>query len=241
MWVLNSVSNIGKRKSNQDFIIHQTFKKHKRHIDVLIVCDGIGEFKSSHLCSELISKMALGKISSAIKNRKSRKVLEKSDVGHFQNLLQNLKITGIDENAGTTFTATIIDRKNNKKGVSILFFWAGDSRIYMKEGKNKIEQLSYDHINEKDPDKPITSSYNEKGEILGVLECGFRSISNLSYIALSTDGIHDKCKPSELETFFDYCNSLGKITNEQLEDDLTYFLDKNITDNFSLLILRNKS
>lgn len=240
MWLLNSVSNIGKRKSNQDFILHQTIKKHRRNIDVLIVCDGIGQFAKSHLCSELVSKKAMERISASISNRKSRKVLDQSDLTKMKSQLQNLGITEIKEEAGTTFTATIIDRKSSKDGFSILFFWAGDSRIYIKDERNKIEQVSSDHVNENDPYKPITSSYNEKGEILGKMDCGFKSVKDLSLVALSTDGIHDKCNPNELETFFDYCNSLGKIENEQLEDDLTYFLDKNISDNFSLILLRNR-
>ena len=235
MWNIRGVSNIGKRKSNQDYILYNSIKRHKRIIDILILCDGIGEFAKSDKCSELVCKKSMSTICSYIKNRKSRKSLHYKDLSKLIPLLTNLNIQEIDEDAGTTFTAAIIDRKKSSKVFTIIYMWAGDSRIYIKKNNTNLELLTSDHTDYESADKPLICSFNEKGKVIGKIDFGVTYVKDFKYLALTTDGIHDKCKNNELEAFLDYNYSVNKLTNKKLEDNLSYFLEKNISDNYSLI------
>ena len=242
MWKINSVTNIGKRKKNQDFIISKQIQKDYRIIDIHVLCDGIGQFSQSGLCAKYAAEGIVNLIQIYFGKRKSKGKLDKTDLIELEKIIkQRLSIKNINEVAGTTMVATIIDRNIENGKINFIYLWSGDSRLYFKETNCKLVQLTNDHVEKGEINKPITSSINERGQIIGNLEGGFVSTENFQYVALTSDGIHDRCSRNELQDFLDYISNFIKPRNKRVEEDLLHFLYHNKSDNLSLILQQLKS
>lgn len=233
-WIKTLCSEVGKKKENQDFVAARSFRSHRRKIDVLIVCDGVGGHLGGSQCSKAIGEAVLGVVEKYLSRRKSGRSLDKEDANLLGQRLASLPITNAPKDSATTLALALFDRKNGKSGHSIVTAWVGDSHVYLFEIADAGKQLTSDHHDE---EGRLTRYITGDGRVHGGLEIRHFTANSPYGICLTTDGVHEKCQLSELYNFLLFCIDHRVTSDGRFSEAMTLFLGDNIDDNYSAVLL----
>lgn len=231
-WIKVFFSNIGKRETNQDFIIATSIKSKRRKIELIIVCDGVGGRPNGKECSEVIGSEILKQIKSFLRNRKSKLSLNNIDAGKLVKKLSNLPTLGAPSSSRTTFSLLLIDKKETSKGFSCLTIWAGDSRIYSIDSIGSALQISNDQYDE---NNHLAVVFGGDGKLHGKLGHSFFITKNPLLFCLTSDGMNSQLKG--LFKFFVACVYYNITTNKEFEYQSTKYLGNLVSDNYSAALV----
>lgn len=224
----------GKRRSNQDSIILEQVFTGKGRVLLSAVSDGIGGLSEGETASGFIAEKILqyfyGQILPLTGRGRGKKALERSLMRCLFETNQILKRYGENKGIflGSTVSVLLIFRK---KFVAVHL---GDSRIYRIYGKNKIKQITRDHLAGKNMlTKCIGSFPFQRPQIIG------GRLRSREGILLCSDGFY-RCLNEEMITELLHPKEIS--CEEQIEKRLKelagYALKMGEQDNMSALYIR---
>lgn len=235
-WVELATTSGGTRKSNDDFVDYLKWYGRRRRVTLLVACDGIGSRPEAGKCAQSVGRAALETVVQFLKRRNSSRALGARDATTLAKRLRKLKVRGVTEESGTTFVLSVFDHKRHKGGYSLITLWAGDSRAYLLDSRDNFRQLTSDHQTD---ERRITRFYDGTGCVRGgepdVAFCEVNAAPRA--VCLTTDGIHERCRPNEFRKFLLYCVARRPRTEAQLAFYLSGFLARNIGDNYSMSLM----
>ncbi len=229
-WCFLNASCKGNRKSNDDYIDKLIISSKKLSYRAIVVCDGIGSIPNSGIASKYVSERLIEVISKYFKKRKSFGDLRKSDGDLIIRIIKSIGyISNIENKMYKTTMALSIFTK--RRSINI---WSGDSRIYYLDEYSKIQVITKDHH---DLEGKLLGYFDGAGYSHGCLDLKFKSLpKKFNCIFLTTDGVHENCTESELENFIIYCISKNIKKNSNFENELNYFINNNVSDNYSIAL-----
>ena len=97
-----------------------------------------------------------------------------------------------------------------------------------------MHQLTEDHH---DDELRLTTFYNGNGKACGNLGIKLDEIDSLCAVAVTSDGVHESCRPNELKLFLLHCIERKIRINDEFTQLMKDFLMDNISDNYSCAML----
>lgn len=235
-----STSNRGRKATNEDFV--KTFNydgfTHKR-FTVLIACDGVGGEPGGQTCARAVGKAVLYRVRQYLLKRGVRKyALTLEDAKALAQNLQVLNIESPREGSATTLSLLLLVRRSDREeekrgGRNVIAIWAGDSRSYLLSRSGDSYQLTDDHH---DSEGRVTAFYRGDGRVYGDLGVVQQRVDGLCAACTTTDGVHDYCTEDELYHFLLYSIDQQLQTSDRLSEELTHFLQENLSDNYSMAL-----
>lgn len=234
-WITLASSNCGTRADNEDYVESRAYSYRRRRIEALVACDGIGGRPNGKDCATTVGQAALQMADNYLRKRRSRRALNREDLQQLVRRLHALRLHGINPQSGSTLALVLFDLNEQKQGYNALVIWAGDTRVNLLDIAGQTRQLTKDHH---DAEGCLTTYLNGDGKVCGKLGAEYFTFSTLPcVISVTTDGIHDHCQPYELYQFLLYCLGQRFQRTEQLSAALSQFLQRNISDNYSAILL----
>ena len=234
-WTQLFFSNIGKRDENQDFLSLTSVRTHKRIIDVLIVCDGVGGRPDGGKCSNTVGKEVQKKVLHYLHKRNARKSLNENDLHLLKRKLSDLPELDAPPLSRTTLALVLFDRLKSKYGNGCITLWAGDSRIYAIEATGDAFQISNDQYNE---DGHLSVVFSGDGKLIGDMGSRYIYFKDPLLICATSDGMN--CQTKGLYKFLIACLYLNTRDNITFEKLTTEFLGNIISDNYSAAMIYKK-
>lgn len=230
------ISEKGRRSTNEDYVIYETFNKHSH---LVLIADGMGGYEEGDIAAKTVSMSILEYFKSNLNTALDPVMLIRESC-----LNANQVINQIREVKGKKMGATI---------AGILFmknyafcFWIGDVRI-IHFSNNQIQFQSKDHslVNElKDQKKIIdTDSYKRINHIVTKAIQGnhenpepdihiINVVSSKDRYIICSDGVHNVVGPKEIELFMQTHDS-----PQALIDMIRTNCDEMGNDNYSIAIV----
>lgn len=233
-WTQITCSLAGDRASNEDSVWTHSFRRGSLYIGV--VCDGVGGRPAGADCAKAVGEAILLCTIRYLENRSAGR-LNRSDVESLKRKFFRVrirKIPEIPEESATTLAIAIFEGRSRKSEYRSIVLWSGDTRVSMLESSGQLRQITRDHH---DSEGRLTSYVDGKGRFKGQLEGVFTSSPMPCALSITTDGIHERCTPSEWARFLLYCAEHRIRSSSRLARDLTTFLGENVSDNYSAAIL----
>ncbi len=200
---------------------------------LLVLCDGVGSRQNGALYSKAVGEAAVECTSRYLKARRSRRGIGERDVSTLRQRIQRLSVLEVPGDPACTLVLVLLDRRRRKDGYPFLVIWAGDSRAIAVGPDGKLDEWTHDHHDE---EGRLRSYFGRKGRVFGSLgsHCGSTAVPN--GVCLTSDGIHERCEAAELARFVRYCMHNQICRDEELLAELTFFLGRNINDNYSMIL-----
>ncbi|MBT3462310.1 MAG: serine/threonine-protein phosphatase [Gammaproteobacteria bacterium] len=186
----------------------------------MAVADGLGGHQSGKLCAELTT----GFFEAAVKRQRPSSIedlfqsMKQCNLALIQHQKDHPQVNGMR----TTLVCGQITDDHR-----LLYGWAGDSRLYVFEGKNGLAQLSRDHtVRESKLDAALTPAEGDHHILtksLGgnqVFEpvCGSVQLSPNHIILLSTDGLTGMVQDASIERILSAHSSNLNLAADALID-----------------------
>jgi serine/threonine protein phosphatase PrpC len=242
-----STSNRGRKATNEDFVKTLNYDNFTlNRFTVLIACDGVGGEPGGQTCARAVGKAVLYRVRQYLLKRGVRKyALTLEDA---KTLAQNLQVLNIEspllniespqEGSATTLSLLLIVRRSDREeekrgGRNVIGIWAGDSRSYLLSRSGDSYQLTDDH---RDSEGRVTAFYRGDGRVCGDLGVVQQRVDGLCAACTTTDGVHDYCTEDELYHFLLYSIDQQLQKSDRLSEELTHFLQENLSDNYSLAL-----
>lgn len=233
-WFSLAASRRGARDANEDFVAIRTLQYGIWRAKVLVACDGVASRPEGGACSSAVGEAAIESIQGYFKRRKSVLTLDAGDIESLGKSLLSLPVEAVSPQSATTLAVALVYPRLLGRRWATLVFWAGDSRVYELDDSGTLHTLTKDHH---DQEGRLTSYYGGDGKMKGTLSWVYRERSAPpSAVCVTTDGVHERCRPEEIRHFLLYCMSQQIDSDEQLSDELSEFLRLNISDNFSFVL-----
>jgi len=233
-WVSVAASLQGKRERNEDAVCIERVGARNASSVVMIGCDGVGSLPGSGETAAAVMEAALRAIRGYLRRRYGLGPFRPGEHMLLACCLRRLKLARGLQGASTLAAAVVPGRLKARR---ILTFAVGDTRIYFLDDRKGLIQVTTD---DHDGQGSLTAFVTAAGRVV------YRSLRRHTKlhrlretpraIAITTDGIHEQCRPAELEAFLRYCIKGGVRSPEGLGDLLATFLRHNISDNASLCL-----
>lgn len=230
------ISEKGRRSTNEDYVIYETFSK-QTHL--VLIADGMGGYEAGDVAAKTVSHSILEYLKSNLNTASDSITIIRESC-----LKANQVINEIREVNGNKMGATIAGILFIKN--SAFCFWIGDVRI-IHFRNNQIQFQSKDHslVNELKEQKKIidTESYKRINHIVTKAIQGNRenpepdinivkAISSKDKYIICSDGVHNVVGPKEIELFIQTHDS-----PQALIDMIRTNCDEMGNDNYSMAIV----
>jgi serine/threonine protein phosphatase PrpC len=230
------ISEKGRRSTNEDYIIYETFNK-QTHL--VLIADGMGGYEAGDVAAKTVSISILEYLRSSLNT-----ALDPMRLIRESCLKANQGISEIREVNGNKMGATIAGILFMRS--SAFCFWLGDVRI-IHFRNNQIQFQSKDHslVNELKEQKKIidTESYKRINHIVTKALQGnhenpepdihiIKEVSSNDRYIICSDGVHNVVGPKEIELFMQTNDS-----PQALIDMIRTNCDEMGNDNYSLAIV----
>jgi serine/threonine protein phosphatase PrpC len=238
-WLQVCFSDIGKRKRNEDraevcsFCLDDSLK-----FSYLSVCDGVGGSENGDICADAISSGLKNWVKYYIENYgKSSLYMKQEAILH--DTLYHLQIPPFKKRGASASSLILFDHKRKKDGYRLFVSWTGDCRAYCLDHTGNFRLLTCDHH---DNEGRLSSFYTiPDGKVHGEPGTYLYTLDREPLVlALTTDGMHDKCTNNELKRFFTWCLLEQHLDGEKLGALVKRFIEMNISDNYSAACLFRK-
>ena len=229
--MLYSFTDKGKRKSNQDYIIAETYNPDKA---ICVVADGMGGYKHGEIASKGATESIVTYLSSIehVNEKELQKAINKA------NLFIKQKSEDLKSKIGATIAGAVMSKD------SAHVFWVGDVKVLWIRNKEILfESKSHTLVNELAENGNIVNNIERYRHVVtrsisGSLKDGeidYQFLTNLEtedLILIFTDGISDIMSSYQIANIFSISS-----TKTQGVETVKEFCQQSSSDNFSMIAI----